>query len=200
MDQHNEVATISSSLRKVLNTHGHGFHFAVLRRAESLSTGRRSSWLFDGAEFPVVAGGETTHIDFVLRSRSRRTFLIAECKRADPAKARWCFARAPYTWRDPSPKQVIFDQFLCRPANILIQRAAVGYSDRDVYHIGVELRTGSQGEGVTSGGSAINNAVAQGLRGTAGLINHLFDFHGELSRPRQPLGSFRRFSRPLSSG
>jgi hypothetical protein len=73
---------------------------------------QRASWMFDSAEFPVVAGGSTTHVDFILRSRSRRTYLVAECKRADPARARWCFARAPYTWHNPIKGEVIFDQFV----------------------------------------------------------------------------------------
>ena len=174
-DQPVEPDRISPGLRKVLNSHGHGFHYAILRRAHELERAQRASWIFDGAEFPVVAGGSTTHVDFILRSRSRRTYLVAECKRADPAKARWCFARAPYTWRNPIKGEVIFDQFVYRPANLLAQEPCIAYTDRGIYHLGLELKTDVPGEGLAQSGQAINQAVSQVLRATAGLINHRFE-------------------------
>src|SRR5436309_3010923 len=97
---HDNSPQIVASLRKVLNSHGHGFHYAVVRRAEELLSSRQSTWLFDGVEFPVTTAGQITHVDFILRSRTGRTLMIAECKRADPAKALWCFAKGAYTWRN----------------------------------------------------------------------------------------------------
>src|SRR5687768_4972548 len=103
---------IAASLRKVLNSHGHGFHYAVIRRAEELKLSGRGRWNLEAAEIPVVTRGSSTHIDFVMTNDSGFTFLVAECKRADPAKARWCFARAPYTWRNIGSSELVFDQFI----------------------------------------------------------------------------------------
>jgi hypothetical protein len=174
-DQHDEANRVSPGLRKVLNSHGHGFHYAILRRADQLSAAQRTSWMLDGVEFPVVAGGSTTHIDFILRSRRRRTYLVAECKRADPARARWCFARAPYTWRNRREGEVIFDQFVYQPPNLLDQQPCIAYTDRGIYHLGFELKTDAPGEGLAQSGQAINQAMSQVLRATSGLINHRFE-------------------------
>jgi hypothetical protein len=175
-DQPAEPDRVSPGLRKVLNSHAHGFHYAVLRRAQALHEAQRTSWLFNCAEFPVVAGGNTTHVDFILQSRSRRTYLVVECKRADPARARWCFAHAPYTWRDPREGELIFDQVVYRPANILDQQPCIASTRRGIYHLGLELKTEAPGEGLAQSGQAINQAVSQVLRSTAGLINHLFEW------------------------
>ena len=167
-----ETKQIASGLRKVLNMHGHGFHYAVLRRVDQLYLNGQTSWVFDGAEFPVVAGHETTHIDIILRSRSYRTYLIGECKRVDPARGNWCFAKAPYTWRNPS-EEVIFDQFICGPSNSIIQKPCIHRTQYGIYNLGLELKIGKSGDGTSHGGSAINQAVAQVLRCSSGLINHL---------------------------
>jgi hypothetical protein len=164
---------ISSHLRKVLNTHGHGFHYAVVRRGEDLSRKKRSAWLLDGTEIPVVVGDSSTHVDFVLSTSSRRTYLVGECKRADPAKARWCFARAPYTWRDDTESELIFDQIVMRPdrSHSAVHRS--GYMQQGSYRLGFELRTGQAGDGAGVRGSAIEAAVAQVLRSASGLINQI---------------------------
>jgi hypothetical protein len=172
---------IAASLLKSLNSHGHSFQYAVVRRVDQLNSEGRSRWLLDGVEFPVIAGGQTTHIDFILRSKSGRTYIVAECKRADPAKARWCFAHAPYTRRNPRPKELIFDQFSCNQFGLVTHTAVAAHADAGVYHLGFELRTGETGDGVGQRGQAINEAVTQVLRGTSGLINHLQD-----TAPRGP--------------
>lgn len=167
-----EEKIIASGLRKVLNMHGHGFHYAVLRRVEQLFSNGQISWVFDGAEFPVVAGHETTHIDIILRSRSYKNYLIGECKRVDPARGNWCFVKAPYTWRNSS-EEVIFDQFICGPSNKLIQKPCIHWTQFGIYRLGIELKTGISGDGTSHGGATINQAVTQVLRCSSGLINHL---------------------------
>jgi hypothetical protein len=174
-DQPDEAGRVSPGLRKVLNSHGHGFHYAVLRRADQLSAAQRASWVLDAAEFPVVTGGSTTHIDFILRSRSHQTYLVAECKRVDPARARWCFVRAPYTWRNRREGEVIFDQFVYQPPNLLDQQPRIVSMDRGIYHLGFELKTDAPGEGLAQSSQAINQAMSQVLRATSGLINHHFE-------------------------
>jgi hypothetical protein len=164
---------IAASFRKALNSHGHGFHYAVTRRAEELLQSRQSSWMFDGVEFPVTTAGHGTHIDFILRSRSGRTLIVAECKRADPARALWCFARSPYTWRNATKGEVIFDQIVIQPNKQVSRIPHYAYSQEDVFHLGFELKTGEKGEGYSQN-RGINEAVTQVLRGTSGAINHLY--------------------------
>lgn len=164
---------IAASVLKVLNSHGHSFQYAVVRRLEDLYCEKRSPWFIDGVEFPVSAGGQTTHIDFILKSKSGRTYIVAECKRADPAKARWCFARAPYTSRNPRPMEVVFEQFSLNELGLVTRRAMPAYASEAVYHLGFELKTGETGDGKGHRSQTINEAVTQVLRGTSGLINHL---------------------------
>lgn len=168
-----EEEQISSHLRKVLNTHGHGFHYAVVRRGEELSDEKKIPWILDATEIPVIAGETATHIDFVLHTRSDRIYLVGECKRADPAKARWCFARAPYTWHNASEQELIFDLLLMRPNRTHNTYPVYGSMSQGSYHLGFELRTGKPGDGAGGTGRAIEDAIAQVLRATSGFINLL---------------------------
>lgn len=179
MTQQEQPARLSAELLKILNSHGHGFHYAVMGRSERLSNQKKSAWVLTGAEFPVDVGGQATHIDFVRQSRSSgHTFLVAECKRADPATARWCFAPVPYTWRNDNPGEVIFDQFDYsshderRRPEPSPKIAFLGQADK-TYHIAHELRTNRKGDGVGRNRSEIDQAVAQVLRGSSGFINHV---------------------------
>lgn len=157
---------IAVKLRKMLNAHGHGFHYAVMRRAHDLADARESTGVFDGVEFPVVGGGETTHIDFILRWRPGGVYVVSECKRADPAKARWCFARAPYTWRNPRAEEVIFEQLhVTERERRVIHKPKFAYTTRGVYHLGFEMRTGSKGTAVEI---AVKPSTRRSLRCCAG--------------------------------
>ena len=85
-----------NDVRKLLGAHGHGFQYAVLRRAKELAEKRLSNWVFEAAEFPVGTSESPIHVDFVLRDLQATVYLVVECKRADPARANWCFLKAPY--------------------------------------------------------------------------------------------------------
>ncbi len=85
----NESRDPSVGLRKVLDSHGYGFQYSVLKRClES----RPTVWRVAATEFPVQLNTTDTHIDFVLGYRSH--LIVAECKRVNPAKSRWGFARS----------------------------------------------------------------------------------------------------------
>jgi hypothetical protein len=169
-----ETEHISANLRKVLNTHGHAFHYAIIRRAEELHSEQRSRWIFDGAEFPVSVRGVTTHVDLILTTRSERTVLVGECKRVDPARASWCFAHAPYTWRDSYDSEVVFDcLMLTSGGTATVRSPKTAHSGEPVYQMGFELKTDQKGTGLGQSDGAIDKAVAQVLRSTSGLLNHL---------------------------
>jgi len=174
----NDPGQISSILRKVLNTHGYGFQYAVMRRGEELYSSRRSRWVFDVAEFPVV-GDQTIHIDFLLKSQSGRTIVVAECKRADPAKALWCFARSPYNWRNSDVEEVSFEHLEYKLGVSINRLPHFAVSTKKTYDLGFDLRTGEKGDGFGNNIAAINSAVTQVLRGTSGLINHIH--HGVMN-------------------
>ena len=175
MSQQNPSEQISASLRKVLNSHGHGFHYAVIERGAQLSSEGRSKWIFEGSEFPVSVRGQTTHVDFILTTRSGRTLIVAECKRADPALAIWCFARNPYTWRDPYEHEVVFERVMrSSEFDNAVRKSIIAHSyDKRVYHLGFQLRTNQKGEGNGQRHSAINEAVTQVLRSSSGIMNYL---------------------------
>jgi hypothetical protein len=160
-------------IRKVLNSHGHAFQYAVLRRTEELADLRRSRWFFEAAEFPVTTGDAVLHIDFILRAAQRSVYLVAECKRVDPGRSRWCFARAPYTRRNATEAEVVFQGIRLprggRPEPYIHKKVAT----IPTTHLGIELRGTDKGDGVTGRGT-LNEATTQVLRGMNGLVNHLF--------------------------
>jgi hypothetical protein len=162
----------AADIRKVLSSHGHAFQYAVLRRAEELAQEQRSDWIFEAAEFPVGEASNTIHIDFVLANIRRSVYLVAECKRADPARAHWCFIKAPYTRRDPSDPEQVFEEVQYGPANIHWVRPRTKHAAPGSFHLGFELRSSEKGEGVASG-PAIKDATTQVMRGLNGLINQL---------------------------
>jgi hypothetical protein len=160
-------------VRKVLGAHGYGFHYAVLRRAEELAAQRRSSWVFEAAEFPVGSADRPTHIDFILRNAHSTVYLVGECKRADPAHANWCFLKAPYTRRNSSEAELVFQEVIYQADTLVGAQPRTKHASLESTHLGVELRTGAKGEG-SGGRSAINDATTQVLRGSNGLLDHLF--------------------------
>jgi hypothetical protein len=160
-------ADLAAGLRKVLNRHGHAFQQAVIQ----LCMAHASGWEFLQAEFPYELHGDEGHVDFVLRHQDTGAMLAAECKRVDPAKGRWCFARTSYI-RLRAARQ--------RPVISMIQEVAgsppVEISATSMewyaYHLGFELRTQEHGDG---GGKdkELDGAIAQAYRGASGLLQHL---------------------------
>jgi hypothetical protein len=173
-----------SDVRKVLSSHGHGFQYAVIRRAEELANRGLSSWIFEAAEFPVGGIENTIHIDFVLRAARAAVYIVAECKRADPARANWCFVKAPYTRRNAYENEVVFEEVVYQPGGIVHAGPRAKQASIESCHLGFELRTAVKGDGSTAGGSAIKDATSQVLRAVNGLVDHLF--------PRSAATDFQR--------
>lgn len=83
-------------MQKKLNFHGYGFQYAVLRFSEELFRQKISSWIFRWSEFPVQVNNVDTRIDFILENTQNGIFIVAECKRVNPAYSNWCFVKTPY--------------------------------------------------------------------------------------------------------
>lgn len=160
-------------LRKVINRHGYAFQEAVLRRGQELFEARRSNWVFDSAEVPVEVRGVQTRIDFLLYESRREawgplSYLVAECKRVNPALSNWCFTKSQYVRRNSSSDNVIVDQVMAGEPRLTVSRGILSYG-QEVYHQGYEVRSDSKGDGAPDR-SAIESACGQVLRGLNGLI------------------------------
>lgn len=175
--------SVSLNLAKVLNRNGFSFQYSVVRRADNLIKEDKSRWQLEGTEIPVGARNDVTHVDFICRYRNRyqaqsfRLFLIAECKRADPARGYWCFAKSPYTWRNRRHSAVQFD-VIRRFSDIpqFTSSSRITPVSREITELGLEIKTGDKGDGLgTNDKSAINKAVSQVLRGCGGFIDYVCD-------------------------
>ena len=140
-----------------------------------------SPWSFEAAELPVQVGRQDTRIDFVLRTND--AVLVAECKRANPALARWCFARAPYIARRARAADVRLEQFFREESTgRLLTRPTELTGVNDQYHIGVEMRTAAKGDADFRGRGAIEEAATQVVRGANGLINFVGSSPGVMDK------------------
>jgi len=144
----------TQSFAKVLNRHGYGFQFSILRKADELIKQRKCVWELEACEFPVEVQGAGTRIDFVRSRPPRRRnttflYLVAECKRANPALSRWCFVKAPYKHSssedDPQWDRVILECLL-REQDGLKSFARSIFSSPKIYHQAVEVRSNAKGD------------------------------------------------------
>ncbi|HME44260.1 MAG TPA: hypothetical protein VKF36_14305 [Syntrophorhabdales bacterium] len=167
-----EELAVKNLLGQYLNEHGYSFQYAVLKAINDLYDEGKSPWLFEVAEFPVEVNGTPTHIDFILRHKEAPFYLVAECKRANPAISNWCFVKAPYVSRD------------IRDGNERIVREVVNANGgtslqwlkrtQDIYRLAFEVKSTAKGEG-SSGRGQVNDALTQVLRGVNGLIKFAVD-------------------------
>jgi hypothetical protein len=169
-----------------LNQHGYAFHFRTLRAAQAANEERRSRWIFQVSEFPVEVRGRHSRVDYVLQMAPGQpqlgapmfyTFLVVECKRANPTYKRWCFARAPYVRRNGSKEsmlveQVVFDNNTGQTIAVMNNYWSIPRGLE--FHLGLELKVQAakgdpQPKGVTSTG-AIEDAATQVTLNLNGLI------------------------------
>lgn len=180
------LEAIKSNFRKELNSNGFGFQYAVLELAKSLHEQQKSDWRFEVAEFPVLVQENNTHTDFILKRDRYVTgnylvYLVAECKRANPAFSHWCFIRAPYTYNnraDPDPW--LIEQLDYGITNEFARNKVVSTYVRRVskaeysYHIPMEIKTNETGdERGYSKGKGIGDATSQVCRGVGGVMESI---------------------------
>jgi hypothetical protein len=167
------TVSIDAGLRKVLNAHGYAFQHSVVRRAEELFLGNRSSWIFEATEFPVRVNEFDTKLDVLLRNRGRAQYLIGECKRANPGLSNWCFARAPYIKRGDQVG-IVFETLRRYADSTVAARGKALAWEKEVYQIAVELRSGDKGDSVGSAGrGAVEEAAGQVSKGVNGFAEFL---------------------------
>lgn len=170
MDDHPEEK-VREGLRKVLNSHGYGFHYAVLRKANELRAKEKSQWYFEAAEYPVSVGGFDTRIDFILRSQDAQAtywdcFLISECKRVDPALSNWVFVRTPH-----DSERVILEKLLFSDPNFPTATGEPVFSEiKNTYNIGLEVSSGRKGDSSGRGRGQIEEAATQVCKHLNGIV------------------------------
>jgi len=167
-----ELPDVETAFRKALDSHGYGFQYAVLDRAKELRSTSKSSWVFEAAEFPVSVEAGSTRIDFILRQPDRRSYLIGECKRANPALSNWCFAVAPLVARNSIGNAYTVERVRPFHGEVRAESTAMTYADR-AYHVALEIRTHQRGDSAGPGRGAIDDGVSQVLKGTNGFVNFL---------------------------
>ncbi|HET6889825.1 MAG TPA: hypothetical protein VFH31_01880 [Pyrinomonadaceae bacterium] len=167
----------TQSFAKVLNRHGYGFQFSVLKKVDELVRHRKTGWSFEACEFPVQVQGAGTRVDFVLSRASGRynstpLYLIAECKRANPSLSNWCFVRAPYrhSAAEEGERDGIILECVLREDGILKAFAREVGRGNNIYHIGREVRTNVKGDKEGESGQAIEDAATQVSRHVNGFI------------------------------
>jgi hypothetical protein len=185
---------LKHSFAKALNRHGYGFQYRVLKEAWELC-GRGSKWVFKVGEFPVEVQGAGTRIDFVLsriRDRDNAAFyLLAECKRANPALSNWCFARAPFVHEKrvygiSGYEPLIMDFCQLDERNAIHVSAKPSGKLGNAYHIAVEVKSkGVKGDASGDGRQAIENAATQVSRGLNGIIEFTLGNRQFLSEGRR---------------
>ena len=109
---HDPLDALTAGFRKALNRHGYTFQYLVLGEAQAQCEKGDSVWQFVAAEFPVETTSGGTRIDLILRHRRRPHLMVIECKRANPAIANWCFAKAPSTRRNRSREYCFAEQLV----------------------------------------------------------------------------------------
>ena len=165
------VASLSDSFRRHLNTHGYGFQYAVLKHIRNMP---RTRWEVEAVELPVSFRGRATHIDFVLRNCWAEPLLrvAAECKRANPALVDWGFVRTP----DMSDAAVLTLEVVRFQSGGLktagLESHNFWHSDR-VYNLGFPIKGCEKGDSAGSSRTALDDAIAQVLRGANGLMEYL---------------------------
>jgi hypothetical protein len=172
---------LAANLLRILNSHGYAFQQAVIRHCHLLAHSG-SAWEFVEAQVPFELNGREGHIDFVLRHRTSGAVMVVECKRADPATARWCFARtnSPES-DDANPAQPVISTLLVdHSVNRAEERPAV-WTGRDAYQLVVQLKTGATGSGRGQDKSDSEVAITQAFRGTSGLLQQLADSRAHLT-------------------
>lgn len=161
-------------LQAVLNSHGYGLHYAVIRRLSDLAQKKPAfPWRVVAVELPVEVRREHTRIDIVLKHSRRPVYLICECKRVNPALSEWCFLRGPHPTPPESADYVLTELVAfdgVRSFSTGVNR--LGTSDR-IHHLAVEVKTDRPGDPHGHGRGGIEGAATQVLRSVNGFVEFL---------------------------
>lgn len=195
MSKNNNPLDLGEDYRKVLNRHGYGFQYSLIRSIENVAPPGQLQWALEATEYPVRVQDMQTRIDFILRKRKPVVYLIAECKRVNPAVANWCFARSDYARQYSASERVIFQYAWVAPLDTSLievkpldptKRMLTGVITTEVarvYQVGLAVKSNQVGDKSGKTTDAIEDAAGQVCKGLNGLIEF---FHSQ--RKKLPQG------------
>lgn len=187
MDEPYEEVTRRFETR--LNEHGYGFTYAVLEAITKSPQG----WRVEAPEFPVEVRGKSTRIDFILRHWKAKVFLVAECKRANPRTANWCFAKAtPASQLDKSHLTRVVIEDIRQGDFLGSQHERTGmdaWTTDALHHVACEVKTDETGDAGGKHIDEIEGALTQVLRGLNGLAEWMVANPGVLPRSSSLTGA-----------
>jgi len=174
----NGAERVRSGFNKLLNSHGYSFPSSVLKKLEKLHNERQSRFVFETIEFPAIIREKDSRIDFVLSHRLGNgipLFLLAECKRANPALSNWCFVPFRYMRRDVDylSDPVIVESINWGGEQFNAIGKALAYTN-NLVHLGIEVKSNKPGDQVGESGRAIEDACGQILKGLNGFVEWLY--------------------------
>lgn len=158
-----------------LNKHGYGFHYRALEAVRKVFEEKKSDWLFEASEFPSEVQGAGTRIDFILRQRENRTFMLVECKRSDPKFNNWCFVRAPYVRRNRSVEKFLVEHVCIDEQSAFhVSTKCIRYLDKQpACHISLPIKSPNKKGDSGKPREAIEDAASQICRGLNGMVELL---------------------------
>jgi hypothetical protein len=116
------------------------------------------------------------HIDIVLQQHRELTahYMVAECKRVNPALAAWCFVRTPGESQYVQVEKLSVTMMSGRPASA--QPQVLWHSDlARVYNLGLPIRGTEKGDPCGEGRTELDKAMDQVWRGLSGFVHFLRD-------------------------
>lgn len=195
MSKNNNPLDLGEDYRKVLNRHGYAFQYSLIRFIENVNTQGQPQWELEATEYPVRVRDMQTRIDFILRKSKPVVYLIAECKRVNPAFANWCFARSDYARRYSALERGVVQYAWVAPLDTRLievkpldptKRMLTGVITPEVgrvYQVGLPVKSNQVGDKSGKTTDAIEDAAGQVCKGLNGLIEF---FHSQ--REKLPQG------------
>ena len=153
---------ISSGVKKTINRHGYAFQQAVLRSCDSLiREGPGAAWNIVSAELPASLNGKEIHIDIALqrfRPDASPAFIAAECKRVDPKRGHWCFARSRYGHGFGTARPIV-SVFRPDNTNRVFESPWALATESEPYHLGFDLPRRDRDHTEATGADAAGGAT-----------------------------------------
>lgn len=190
--EENKTNIVRKYLEEELRKNGFGFQYAVVKKINELYQ-NGSAFIPEAVEFPASIQGKDTKIDIILsrhpnnKSGYNPFFIIAECKRANPALSTWCFVQTPNFNNKHldslnignSNKSLILESFVGHGVGQKSESLELNHlftkinlSAEHFYDLSFAIKTGEKGDNNSKGKDSIEEAIIQVLRGLNGFINY----------------------------
>lgn len=174
------------AIKKAIDTQGFSFQSAVAKAICDIGKRQIEQMILVDVELPVHSGAGETKVDLVAFRRVEPLDLggilevfVFECKRANPALSKWCFAssgamkgrRRGYHWLQYDSMVLDKKKEPTEIHHVLSQHTASesGPLRFPCAHFGFEVKSGQKGDSYGGGRDAIEQACSQVMRGVAGL-------------------------------